>query len=282
MSRQENCGVCQENKSKYKCPRCLLRYCSLGCYKKHTETPCTKEEKRKGEEKQVENDVKKRKLVEMNKEESSGNGIQGKETSENATKMIENEMNGDDSMKIEDATMMIKKERKEDAIVVIEKELNEDATVVIEKDLVKEKFENDREMMEKNEAREKSEIDKEMMEREDGEVVGDDDEMKDENGQEKMVEGDDGGEIVVELKGKVPMEVVEEDDDVPLLTKAQLDVIAMSSLVRASLENPNIRQKIKEIDGHENRLHELQKALTDPTFAQFVYGMMDQVTQVKP
>lgn len=27
------CGICLENESKYKCPKCRIRYCSLTCYK---------------------------------------------------------------------------------------------------------------------------------------------------------------------------------------------------------------------------------------------------------
>ncbi|KAM6907561.1 zinc finger HIT domain-containing protein 3 [Xenentodon cancila] len=29
------CNVCSENTPKYRCPVCKIRYCSLGCYKKH-------------------------------------------------------------------------------------------------------------------------------------------------------------------------------------------------------------------------------------------------------
>ncbi|XP_012706560.2 zinc finger HIT domain-containing protein 3 isoform X1 [Fundulus heteroclitus] len=32
------CNVCSEQAPKYKCPCCKIRYCSLGCYKKHKET----------------------------------------------------------------------------------------------------------------------------------------------------------------------------------------------------------------------------------------------------
>ncbi|KAF9036657.1 hypothetical protein BJ165DRAFT_590899 [Panaeolus papilionaceus] len=38
-----NCQICQEQPSKYKCSQCLVPYCSLGCYKKHKEIPCTKD-----------------------------------------------------------------------------------------------------------------------------------------------------------------------------------------------------------------------------------------------
>ncbi|GLU03781.1 hypothetical protein SLE2022_209630 [Rubroshorea leprosula] len=41
-SRQ--CLVCNGAQSKYKCPGCLLPYCSLLCYKKHKEIPCSKPE----------------------------------------------------------------------------------------------------------------------------------------------------------------------------------------------------------------------------------------------
>ncbi|KAI3973102.1 hypothetical protein MKX01_019760 [Papaver californicum] len=36
-----NCEVCKDAISKYKCPSCLAPYCSLICYKKHKETPCS-------------------------------------------------------------------------------------------------------------------------------------------------------------------------------------------------------------------------------------------------
>ncbi|XP_028277852.1 zinc finger HIT domain-containing protein 3 [Parambassis ranga] len=29
------CGVCSEQAHKYRCPACKIRYCSLGCYKRH-------------------------------------------------------------------------------------------------------------------------------------------------------------------------------------------------------------------------------------------------------
>ncbi|ESN91730.1 hypothetical protein HELRODRAFT_185198 [Helobdella robusta] len=32
------CGVCSEILSKYKCPKCYLRYCSLSCYKQHRDS----------------------------------------------------------------------------------------------------------------------------------------------------------------------------------------------------------------------------------------------------
>ncbi|WCJ38155.1 Zinc finger HIT domain-containing protein 3 [Euphorbia peplus] len=38
----KQCQVCEEAEFKYKCPSCLLPYCSLGCFKKHKETPCVK------------------------------------------------------------------------------------------------------------------------------------------------------------------------------------------------------------------------------------------------
>ncbi|XP_022771399.1 zinc finger HIT domain-containing protein 3 isoform X2 [Durio zibethinus] len=39
-SRQ--CQVCNQSQSKYKCPSCLVPYCSLACFKRHKETPCVK------------------------------------------------------------------------------------------------------------------------------------------------------------------------------------------------------------------------------------------------
>lgn len=35
------CGICSENLPKYRCPACRIRYCSLGCFKKHkTDDSC--------------------------------------------------------------------------------------------------------------------------------------------------------------------------------------------------------------------------------------------------
>ncbi|XP_020873902.1 zinc finger HIT domain-containing protein 3 isoform X6 [Arabidopsis lyrata subsp. lyrata] len=36
------CDICKKLVSKYKCPSCLVPYCSLGCFKIHKETPCAK------------------------------------------------------------------------------------------------------------------------------------------------------------------------------------------------------------------------------------------------
>ncbi|KAJ8749503.1 hypothetical protein K2173_025698 [Erythroxylum novogranatense] len=38
----KQCQVCNEAQSKYKCPSCVIPYCSLVCFKKHKETPCSK------------------------------------------------------------------------------------------------------------------------------------------------------------------------------------------------------------------------------------------------
>ncbi|KAI3506896.1 hypothetical protein L1887_21521 [Cichorium endivia] len=39
---KKECKVCEKAESKYKCPACLIPYCSLICFKKHKETPCAK------------------------------------------------------------------------------------------------------------------------------------------------------------------------------------------------------------------------------------------------
>ncbi|XP_057455425.1 uncharacterized protein LOC130746727 [Lotus japonicus] len=38
----QQCQVCNQVQSKYKCPSCYLPYCSLVCFKKHKEFPCVK------------------------------------------------------------------------------------------------------------------------------------------------------------------------------------------------------------------------------------------------
>ncbi|KAF7665615.1 hypothetical protein LDENG_00136500 [Lucifuga dentata] len=32
------CSVCSEQTPKYRCPACKIRYCSVGCYKRHKDT----------------------------------------------------------------------------------------------------------------------------------------------------------------------------------------------------------------------------------------------------
>jgi len=44
LTALKKCGVCSENVAKYKCPQCLLPYCSVSCCRIHKETPCTKED----------------------------------------------------------------------------------------------------------------------------------------------------------------------------------------------------------------------------------------------
>ncbi|OQR89949.1 hypothetical protein ACHHYP_05915 [Achlya hypogyna] len=78
-----------------------------------------------------------------------------------------------------------------------------------------------------------------------------------------------------------PTPATEDVENVHLLSKAQLGVIASSPAILQALENPQLRARIQQIDGHANRLYELQKALTDPSFAEFVFGMMDEVSRVK-
>ncbi|VFQ86291.1 unnamed protein product [Cuscuta campestris] len=39
---QRKCGICEEARFKYKCPICVMPYCSLVCFKKHKEIPCEK------------------------------------------------------------------------------------------------------------------------------------------------------------------------------------------------------------------------------------------------
>ncbi|XP_071093256.1 zinc finger HIT domain-containing protein 3-like [Haliotis cracherodii] len=44
---QARCEVCTEGAAKYKCPQCVLKYCSVQCYKQHKETCVTKDASRK-------------------------------------------------------------------------------------------------------------------------------------------------------------------------------------------------------------------------------------------
>ncbi|XP_077996170.1 zinc finger HIT domain-containing protein 3-like [Glandiceps talaboti] len=34
----KNCEICTEQPSKYRCPKCSMLYCSLGCYKQHKDS----------------------------------------------------------------------------------------------------------------------------------------------------------------------------------------------------------------------------------------------------
>lgn len=35
MVEDKNCEVCLSNKHKYKCPCCMIKYCSVACFKQH-------------------------------------------------------------------------------------------------------------------------------------------------------------------------------------------------------------------------------------------------------
>ncbi|XP_061189879.1 zinc finger HIT domain-containing protein 3-like [Saccostrea echinata] len=37
---KHQCEVCQTNVSKYKCPKCIIKYCSVSCFKLHKESVC--------------------------------------------------------------------------------------------------------------------------------------------------------------------------------------------------------------------------------------------------
>ncbi|KAJ7122062.1 hypothetical protein C8R43DRAFT_1033024 [Mycena crocata] len=41
--RRSRCQICTNNESKYTCSGCATVYCSVPCYKKHKEVPCTVE-----------------------------------------------------------------------------------------------------------------------------------------------------------------------------------------------------------------------------------------------
>ncbi|KAJ6498729.1 hypothetical protein C8R45DRAFT_93251 [Mycena sanguinolenta] len=42
-TRRGKCQICDMNESKYTCSGCTVLYCSVPCYKKHKEVPCTPE-----------------------------------------------------------------------------------------------------------------------------------------------------------------------------------------------------------------------------------------------
>ncbi|CAK9254907.1 unnamed protein product [Sphagnum jensenii] len=44
MIMGKQCGICNNAESKYKCPCCLIPYCSVTCYQQHKEIPCVKPE----------------------------------------------------------------------------------------------------------------------------------------------------------------------------------------------------------------------------------------------
>ncbi|KAH8973298.1 hypothetical protein BDL97_01G038800 [Sphagnum fallax] len=44
MIMGKQCGICNNAESKYKCPCCLIPYCSVTCYRQHKEIPCVKPE----------------------------------------------------------------------------------------------------------------------------------------------------------------------------------------------------------------------------------------------
>ncbi|XP_055386769.1 zinc finger HIT domain-containing protein 3 [Condylostylus longicornis] len=49
------CIVCRNETNKYKCPKCFEYYCSVGCYKSHTESNNCKVKESKSTEENVDN-----------------------------------------------------------------------------------------------------------------------------------------------------------------------------------------------------------------------------------
>ena len=95
------CSVCQKKEGRYKCPKCLILYCSLECYKGHSKE-CTE----KLYEDNVNEEMKSRKatpeqtrqmkarLAEMTSMDTSGNirhitNRRGKETAEERAEATE-------------------------------------------------------------------------------------------------------------------------------------------------------------------------------------------------
>ncbi|XP_022344522.2 zinc finger HIT domain-containing protein 3-like [Crassostrea virginica] len=37
-----NCEICKSQISKYKCPKCVIRYCSVTCFQSHKESLCSR------------------------------------------------------------------------------------------------------------------------------------------------------------------------------------------------------------------------------------------------
>ncbi|TMW69391.1 hypothetical protein Poli38472_001547 [Pythium oligandrum] len=72
----------------------------------------------------------------------------------------------------------------------------------------------------------------------------------------------------------------EEDESVDpsqLLSADQLALLRSSSFVRQHLNNRAVRELITQVDGSDNRMKSLEKALLDPAFANFMYKALDEV-----
>ncbi|POM66014.1 Uncharacterized protein PHPALM_18194 [Phytophthora palmivora] len=72
----------------------------------------------------------------------------------------------------------------------------------------------------------------------------------------------------------------EDADPAEKLTDQQMDVLRTSG-VKEMLANPAITQALTKIDSSQNKMKSLEKALLDPTFAQFMYQALDEVVSAK-
>ncbi|KAL5009814.1 hypothetical protein ScPMuIL_012119 [Solemya velum] len=57
MISSVKCQVCNEVVSKYRCPKCLLVYCSLSCFKDHKDNLCTVQASQIRREAKVSNEI---------------------------------------------------------------------------------------------------------------------------------------------------------------------------------------------------------------------------------
>lgn len=56
LNSESQCEICQKSSPKYKCPMCIIKYCSVICYKSHKEKgPCIKPAVQVEESKEIDN-----------------------------------------------------------------------------------------------------------------------------------------------------------------------------------------------------------------------------------
>nr|XP_042900490.1 zinc finger HIT domain-containing protein 3 isoform X2 [Parasteatoda tepidariorum] len=54
------CEICNVNGAKYKCPKCIVKFCSVGCFKTHKEKKeCVKQEADNQPEEKTDENIKK-------------------------------------------------------------------------------------------------------------------------------------------------------------------------------------------------------------------------------
>ncbi|CAB4398142.1 unnamed protein product [Rhizophagus irregularis] len=96
-SKARNCGICKKQVSKYTCPRCDIKYCSLDCYKNEIHSHCTESFYKNNvieeiKSQRVDDDQKQKMLNMLNKFEKENDEMAREEMESNDKDLVDNDI----------------------------------------------------------------------------------------------------------------------------------------------------------------------------------------------